>query len=84
VTPDSTSRDALVALANIGEKLAMTLEGMWSLREALRRACMPEMHDVTELLHLTLEASDEAYSVEFSTSSTEAREAIRRAIGASA
>jgi hypothetical protein len=82
MTPDLKSRDAIVALANTSEKLAMMLEGLWSLREAMRRACMPEMNDVTELLHLALEASDECYSAEFSAASTEVRDAISRVIGA--
>lgn len=67
-------------LADIGERLAIVQDGLWTLRASLRRDGRPEAAVLSELFVLCLEAAEVAHSVEFAAACSAAARAVGKAM----
>lgn len=74
-----THRQAICALADVAEKLALVEDGLWRVRAVLRVDRRPEATDVSEVLIQVLEATEMAHAVEYSAAKEIAASAIQYA-----
>jgi hypothetical protein len=77
---DLSHRQAICALADVAERLAVLEDGLWRVRAQLRLDHRPEAAEVSELLVLVLEASEAAFAAEFTAAKEMAASAIRSAM----
>lgn len=75
-----THRQAICALANVAEKLALVEDRLWRVRAVLRVDRRPEATDVSEMLVQVLEATEMAHAVEYSAAREFATSAIQCAM----